>query len=354
MSKPRMFLIVLTLTSIIPIITVFSQDIVSSANVGQSIGMVDQDKEAAKTANVTMMTNQKTEDQKYNQTAENLAEVSSFSQVITLVPPNDSYPESNNAIAAYANDTDWRTFIVTNDSNLSSLQSVQLEIPNPLEGNVLPNNSILPILPQSSIYRFKYLDIQSHDGVNVPFKYVEVDWNTEGLPRGPNGSFVNPHYDFHFYTKTPEFINQELTCFTSEKTCDHMQTGYVQARRFLTLPPQNFVPNSYFPDSESSIANMGLHNLDGRFNYTIQNVNDNPVIIYGTFDGEIVFLEASLTLYAFQNAISSDAPISWQISQPQVYSYEWWPNSMTLEFDPTRDVFIFSLTDFESHSIETA
>lgn len=25
---------------------------------------------------------------------------------------------------------------------------------------------------------------------------------------------------------------------------------------------------------------------------------------------------------------------------------------MTLEFDPSRDVFIFSLTDFESHPLE--
>lgn len=43
---------------------------------------------------------------------------------------------------------------------------------------------------------------------------------------------------------------------------------------------------------------MGLHNLDGSFDYTIQNVNNNPIILYGTFEGEIVFLEASLTLFA--------------------------------------------------------
>ncbi len=229
---------------------------------------------------------------------------------------------------------------------------MQLEIPNPFEGDTFLNNSILPILPQSSIYRFKYLDIESREGVNVPFKYVEIDWNTEGSPRGPNGSFVNPHYDFHFYTRTPKFINQEVTCITSEKTCDHLQTGYVQARRFLSLPPHKFVPNSYFPDSGSSIANMGLHNLDGSFNYTVQNVNNNPVIIYGTFGGEIVFLEASLTLFAFSNAIVSDTPIKWQILQPEAYFYEWWPNTMTLEYDPSRDVFIFSLTDFKYHSVD--
>ena len=82
-------------------------------------------------------------------------------------------------------------------------------------------------------------------------------------------------------------------------------------------------------------------------------LEEGSKIIYGTFEGEIVFLETSLTLFAFQNAIVSDVPIRWQILQPESYSYEWWPNTMTLEFDPSRDVFIFSLTDFESHSIET-
>lgn len=54
-------------------------------------------------------------------------------------------------------------------------------------------------------------------------------------------------------------------------------------KRFLTLPLQNFMPSSYFPDSGSSIVYMGLLNLDGSFDYTITNVNNNYVIIYGTF-----------------------------------------------------------------------
>jgi hypothetical protein len=294
--------------------------------------------------------------QNNNQSAERTP---SLSQDITLVPPNDNYPEIDKSIAAYANDTHWQTVVVANVSN-SSLQSVQLEIPNPFHGGKFLSNSVLPIpfimdAPHTSIYRFKYIDITSPEGVNVPFKYVEIDWNTEGSPDGPNGSFINPHYDFHFYTKPREFINQEVTCTSINVTstgrfCDDLRTGYVQMRSFLTLPPHNFLPSSYFPASGSSIAHMGLHNLDRSFDYTIQNVNNNPIILYGTFKGEIVFLEASLTLFAFQNAIVSDAPIRWQILQPESYSYEWWPNTMTLEFDPSRDVFIFSLADFESHT----
>ncbi len=45
-----------------------------------------------------------------------------------------------------------------------------------------------------------------------PFTYLEIDWNTEGLPRGPNNSFVSPHFDFHFYLKPRSYLQQEVSC----------------------------------------------------------------------------------------------------------------------------------------------
>lgn len=107
-----------------------------------------------------------------------------------------------------------------------TLQSVQLKIPNLFSGGAFLSNSVLLILPHSSNYCSKYIDLESPEGVNIPFQYVEVDRNTEGLPRGSNGSFINPHYDFHYYTKSREYINQNLTCITSGKICDDLQTGY--------------------------------------------------------------------------------------------------------------------------------
>lgn len=72
------------------------------------------------------------------------------------------------------------------------------------------------------------------------------------------------------------------------------------------------------------------------------------------FLGDIVFLEESLTLNAFQNVISVNQPSTWQVIQSSSYFYEWWPNTMSLEIDPSRDVFILSMTDLESHSVETS
>jgi hypothetical protein len=307
--------------------------------------------------NVTTMIYAQNSDQ-----TKSITSTPSFSQDITLVPPSDNYPEIDDAISAYANDTDWHIITMANVSN-HSLQSIQLEIPNPFKGDGFLNNSVLPIpfvmdAPHTSIYRFQYINISSPAGLNVPFKYLEIDWNTAGLPDGPNDSFINPHYDFHFFTNTLNFINQEVTCISINITsvgrfCDDLKTGYDQMRSFLTLPPQKFMPSSYFPASGSSIAHMGLHNLDKSFDFTVQNVNNNPVIIYGTFGGKIVFLEASLTLFTFQNAMISDVPVRAEILQPESYFYEWWPNTVELEFDKSHDVFILSLKDFESHVIET-
>ncbi len=230
--------------------------------------------------------------------------------------------------------------------------AVELEMPSPFHDGQLLSDSILPVLPHSSIYRFQYLDIDQSDELDVPFQYVEVDWNTEGLPRGPNGSFINPHFDFHFYTKSQAFVEQEMQCVTVGKTCDGLKTGYEQMRRFLHLPPSSYVPADYFPDSGSAIAQMGLHNLNGQFQYSIEHVNHNPVIIYGSFDGEIVFLEASLTLYAFQDAMmaaKSKDQLRWAVPQPARYAYAWWPKAMTLSYDSEREVFTFALTDFDQH-----
>lgn len=63
-----------------------------------------------------------------------------------------------------------------------------------------------------------------------------------------------------------------------------------------------------------------MHNLDGSFDYTIDNVNHNPVIIYGTFDGELAFPEVSMTLYGFQDAIKAarkNQKLTWDILQPK-------------------------------------
>ena len=285
-----------------------------------------------------------------------LASSTIMAQKVTLVPPTNKYPASDKAMEKYASRPEWKVAVPTRaEGDRTAPESIRLTVPSPFAGGWTLGNSVLPTQPQSSIYRFKYDVISASSDPQFPFRYLEVDWNMEGQPRGPNGSFSTPHFDFHFYTKDKSFVEHRMDCVTSGKTCDAMKTGYDQMRNFLSLPPDPFVPTKYFPDNDSSIAAMGMHNLDGSFKYTVPNVNHNAVIIYGSFDGELAFLEVSLTLYAFQDAVAlarQGKKKSWRILQPRQYAYAWWPTEASLAYIPQDHTFTFEFSGFEFHKVD--
>ena len=92
-------------------------------------------------------------------------------------------------------------------------------------------SSTLPVGPCQTIYRSIFSQIRTrHHATASPFKYVEVDWNTEGLPRGPQGSFVSPHFDFHFYTRQKSWIDKHLRCGTANGTWNGGEQTRAHAR----------------------------------------------------------------------------------------------------------------------------
>lgn len=283
---------------------------------------------------------------------------------IDLVPgPVGKFPQSDAAIRKYAARNAWKIEIPTKaEGGRTAPQALRLIVPSPFaSGGFFLSDSVLPTDPQSSIYRFKYIDISavtfkpSATNPSFPVKYLEVDWNTEGLPRGPNGSFITPHYDFHFYFRDCKYVMEYMKCMTTGKTCDPQRSGHDAMRPFLQLPPNSFLPASYFPDVDSSIVYMGLHNLDGNFRYDVQNVNHNPVIIYGSFNNELAFLEVSMTLYGFQDAVrraeKGERPLSWQIAQPKDYAFAWWPTEVTLQYVRENNSFVLELNGFEFRKV---
>jgi hypothetical protein len=129
----------------------------------------------------------------------------------------------------------------------------------------------------------------------------------------------------------------ETMCESSNgKTCDPFKTGYAQMRRFLKMPAPAFVPASYAPDTGSSIPMMGLHLLDRTFDYTVRNVDHHPTLIYGTFDGKVLFAEASVTLATLQDAIAApDHAVSFRFHQPRrVQGGVPWPTRFTIRHLP--------------------
>jgi hypothetical protein len=216
--------------------------------------------------------------------------------------------------------------------------SVSVEIP-PIRFTGPGRSATLPVGPCQHIYRFVFPDVQAPPGARPsPFRFVEVDWNTEGLPRGPNNSFLSSHFDFHYYLRPAAEVDAMTGCPLSANgvTCDPLRTDYTQQRRFLDMPAPRFVPARYGPDPGSSIPEMGLHLLDGTLEYTVHGVDHYPVLIYGTFAGEVLFAEASVTLRTLQDAVKAAGHVvSFPFRQPRaVRGGVPWPTRFVIRYLP--------------------
>ena len=202
----------------------------------------------------------------------------------------------------------------------------------------------LPAGPCQTIYRFAYPRT-----AGGPFRYAEVDWNTEGLPRGPNNAFTSAHFDFHFYLRPRHWVDHHLMCpSTNGRTCDEQETPYAQMQRFLRMPDARFVPRAYFPDTGSSIPMMGLHLLDGLATYTLDAVNHTPVLIYGTYDGKVLFSEASVTLQTLYDAVQApDHELSFAYRSPAVVQgHTRWPTRFVVRYEPATQTFVAGFERF--------
>ena len=239
--------------------------------------------------------------------------------------------------------------VQTQDGN--AISSVMVEVPK-IDFSGPGLSSTLPVGPCQTIYRFQYSDISAPDGAAMPFQYVEIDWNTEGEPRGPNGTFISPHFDFHFYLQSKSAVDQMMQCVsTNGKTCDQFETSYDQMRLFQDMPLSPYVPANYRPDVGSAIPEMGLHLLDATFDYTVDNVNHTPTLIYGTFNGQVVFAEASVTLFTLQDVVAApDHQITYAFEQPQQFANNIsWPTNFQIIYNPDTGGFQAGFIDFNEH-----
>jgi hypothetical protein len=229
--------------------------------------------------------------------------------------------------------------------------SVSIDIPQ-IQFTAPGRSATLPVGPCQHIYRFHFGNVQAPGAkAPSPFRYVEVDWNTEGLPRGPNNSFVSPHFDFHYYLRPRSFVDAKTKCTSSNgRTCDPFRTSYAQMRRFLCMPVASSIPPSYAPDVGSSIPLMGFHLLDRAFHYTIHNVDHSATLLYGTFDGSVLFAEASVTLATFQDAIARPSHIvSFPYRQPRaVQGGVPWPTRFTIQYLPSSETFRAGFSRFRT------
>jgi len=128
------------------------------------------------------------------------------------------------------------------------------------------------------------------------FEHLTIDWNAHGHP--PATIFTVPHFDFHFYTIT----NAERMAIPPYP---------LAMAAFDKLPPAGFIPAGYVADP-GGVPQMGKHWGDrsvapGTFTKTM---------VYGSYNGQVTFVEPMITLDVFQKAATFSLPYA----QPTLFA----------------------------------
>ena len=128
--------------------------------------------------------------------------------------------------------------------------------------------------------------------------HIGLDWNPGGHP--PPGIYDLEHFDVHFYS-------------ISEPQRDAITAMGDDVARVLSLPPTPYRPVDYQADPQG-VPRMGLHWADP----TGPEFNGQPftrTFIYGSYDGEFIFVEPMITLAHLRTNPSE----SLDIKQPAQY-----------------------------------
>ena len=158
-------------------------------------------------------------------------------------------------------------------------------------------------------------------GTIIPFNFVLLNWNPNGHP--PENIYDKPHFDFHFYSQTPEEV---------------MAIGpyEVDSLKFNNVPAAEYFPAKYV-NTGHSLPKMGAHWVD----VTSPELHGKPfteTFIYGSFDGKVTFYEPMITLEFLktQKKYERDIPV------PSKFQEEgWYPTAMKIvKHDGQTDVIL--------------
>lgn len=160
----------------------------------------------------------------------------------------------------------------------------------------------LPTEPASWVLPFH------HKASATTFTHVLLDYNPAG--HEPPGVYDVPHFDVHFYT------------IPSAK---RLEIGPGDPG-FDVLPEERYIPSSYMK-IPGGVPQMGAHWVD----LLAPEFNGEPftrTYIWGSFDGQVIFLEPMITLAYLQS--NSGETIA--LRQPEAYQRDgYYPTSYQIE-----------------------
>jgi hypothetical protein len=158
--------------------------------------------------------------------------------------------------------------------------------------------------------------------IDLPYDHVAVNWNPHGHP--PANIYDKPHFDFHYYTIGEH--ERHMIAPNDPKLNVH--------------PTPEFLPAGYFPTD--AVPMMGLHWVDPA-SPELSGAIFTHTFIYGSYDGNIAFLEPMVTL----EYIKSKPNLKFPIKQPAAFKKAgYYPTEYGVFYDSQKDEYSITLENF--------
>jgi hypothetical protein len=147
------------------------------------------------------------------------------------------------------------------------------------------------------------------------FKYVAVGWELHGHPPA---LFLTPHFDFHFYTTTPEAA-AAMDCTNLVKPAA-MPAGY--ALPDVDIPGMGTLVGLCVPQ-------MGMHAIAA--NEIEQREPFGASMIVGYYGGDLIFLEPMISKVKLMESATFEMPVP--SVPPNTPASVRWPKTFTAQYN---------------------
>lgn len=167
---------------------------------------------------------------------------------------------------------------------------------------------------------------------STPYRHVLLNWNPAG--HEPPGIYDLPHFDFHFYLTS----NADRMAIMPTDPQYHTKAG--------KYPAAQYIPAGYVSPAPEAVPMMGVHWIDP----TSPELNGQQftrTFIYGSWDGELTFLEPMITKAFIESKpnIAYSIPVAAKYAVPGYY-----PDSYQIRFNATtgRHEIVLSGLEFRN------
>jgi len=170
------------------------------------------------------------------------------------------------------------------------------------------------------------VELPTEAKAKTPFHHIGVDWNPMGHPPA---LYQLPHFDAHFYMITPT-LQQQIG-------------NEVSDTKILVAPEAKYLPADYI-DVQVNVPLMGKHWID-KFSPELNGQQFTHTFIYGSYDGEVAFLEPMFT----KAYLLSQPNDTFPIKQPADFQRRglYYPTTYTIRYDSEAEVYEISLNDMQ-------